>query len=83
MNTIPALTYTLHVQALRKVSCQFVIIPCCNCSMIVGLPYLDFALAFLLQYKLLVFVAFFGEYALMRIGVCLTVDIFLCGIVII
>lgn len=35
--------------------------------MIVGLRYLDFTLAFLLQHKLLVFVAFFGEYGLMHI----------------
>ena len=36
--------------------------------MTVGLHYLDFALAFLLQYKPSVFIAFFGKYALMRIG---------------
>ena len=51
--------------------------------MIVGLPYLDFALAFLLQHKPLVFVAFFGEYGLMRIGVCPAMDIFVCGAVIV
>ena len=51
--------------------------------MTVGLPYLNFALAFLPQHKPLVFVAFFGEYSLMRIGVCLTVDIFLGGAVIV
>ena len=38
---------------------------------------------FLFQYKPLVLVAFFGEYDLMRIGVCLTTDIFLCGAVIV
>ncbi len=43
--------------------------------MTVGLPYLDFTLAFLLQHKPLVFVAFFGKYSLMRIG-CLATDIF-------
>ena len=51
--------------------------------MIVGLPYLDFALAFLLQHKPLVFVAFFGEYSLMRIGMCLATDIFVGGAVLI
>ena len=51
--------------------------------MTVGLPYLDFALAFLLQNKSLVFIAFFGKYTLMRIGVCLTADIFVSGTVII
>ena len=35
--------------------------------MTVGLPYLYFALAFLLQNKPLAFIAFFGIYALMRI----------------
>jgi hypothetical protein len=51
--------------------------------MIVGLPCLDFALAFLLQHKPLVFVVFFGKYSLMRIGVCLAEDIFVGGAVII
>ena len=47
--------------------------------MTVGLPYLYFALAFLLQHKPLVSVAFFGEYSLMRIGVCPATDIFVGG----
>ena len=51
--------------------------------MTVGLPYLDFTLAFLLQHKPLVFVAFLGEYGLMRIRVRLAMDIFVCGAVII
>ena len=51
--------------------------------MIIGLPYLDFTLAFLLQHKLLVFIAFFGEYGLMRIGMCLVTDIFVGGAVIV
>ena len=73
----------LHAHALREISCQSVIIPRCDCSMIVGLPCLDFALAFLLQHKPLVFVVFFGKYSLMRIGVCLAEDIFVGGAVII
>ena len=51
--------------------------------MIIGLPYLDFTLAFLLQHKPLVFIAFFGEYGLMRIGMCLVTDIFVGGAVIV
>ena len=51
--------------------------------MTVGLPYLDFALAFLLQNKSLVFIAFFGKYTLMCIGVCLATDIFVGGAVIV
>ena len=51
--------------------------------MIVGLPYLYFALAFLFQHKPLVFIIFFGKYRLMRIGVCLATDIFVCGAVIV
>ena len=50
--------------------------------MIIGLPFLDFALAFLLQRKPLVFVAFLSEYSLMRIGVCPAEDIFVGGAVI-
>ncbi len=51
--------------------------------MIVGLSYLYFTLAFLLQNKPLVFIAFFGKYSLMRIGVCLATDIFVGGAVIV
>ncbi len=39
------------------------------------LPYLNFTLAFLLQHKPLIFIIFFGKYSLMRIGVCLAMDI--------
>lgn len=51
--------------------------------MTVGLPYLNFTLAFLFQHKPLVFVILFGKYALMRIGVCFATDIFVGGTVIV
>ena len=55
-----------RTHALREISCQFIIIPRCDYSMTVGLPYLNFTLAFLLQHKPLIFIIFFGKYSLMR-----------------